>query len=85
MSLGRVKRLMKDNGIRAKHKRRYQATTDSKHALAVAPNLWDLRFYPSTGPGLDCGYHVHPDPGRLVISGCRDGLVHAHDRGLVDG
>lgn len=43
-SLGRVKRLMKDNGIRAKHKRRYKATTDSKHALPVAPNLLDRQF-----------------------------------------
>jgi putative transposase len=43
-SLGRVKRLMKANGIRAKHKRRYKATTDSKHALLVAPNLLDRQF-----------------------------------------
>jgi putative transposase len=43
-SLGRVKRLMKANGIRAKHKRRYKATTNSKHALPVAPNLLDRQF-----------------------------------------
>ena len=36
VSRDRVKRLMKTNGIRAKHKRRYKATTDSKHALPVA-------------------------------------------------
>lgn len=35
----RVARLMSENGIRAKHKRRYKATTDSRHALPVAPNL----------------------------------------------
>lgn len=29
----RVRRLMQENGIRAKHKRRYKATTDSKHDL----------------------------------------------------
>jgi putative transposase len=43
-SLGRVKRLMKEHGIHAKHKRRYKATTDSKHALPVAPNLLDRQF-----------------------------------------
>lgn len=40
----RVARLMNENGIRAKHKRRYQATTDSKHNLPVAPNLLDQNF-----------------------------------------
>jgi putative transposase len=40
----RVARLMKEHGIRAKHKRRYKATTDSKHALPVAANLLDQRF-----------------------------------------
>jgi putative transposase len=44
VSLERVKRLMRENGIRAKHKRRYKATTDSKHALPVAPNLLDRQF-----------------------------------------
>lgn len=48
-SLERVKRLMKENGIRAKHKRRYKATTDSKHALPVAPNLLERQFVAS-GP-----------------------------------
>ncbi len=33
----RVERLMRENGIRARHKRRYKATTDSKHSLPVAP------------------------------------------------
>lgn len=40
----RVRRLMQENGIRAKHKRRYQATTDSKHDLPVAPNLLNRQF-----------------------------------------
>ena len=43
----RVERLMRHNGIRARHKRRYKATTDSKHSLPVAPNLLDRRFSPS--------------------------------------
>ena len=37
----RIERLMRENGIRARHKRRYQVTTDSKHGLPVAANLLD--------------------------------------------
>jgi len=43
----RVERLMRENGIRARHKRRYKATTDSKHTLPVAPNLLDRNFAPA--------------------------------------
>jgi putative transposase len=43
----RVERLMRENGIRARHKRRFKATTDSKHALPVAGNLLDRNFMPS--------------------------------------
>lgn len=42
----RVERLMRENGIRARHKRRYKATTDSKHRLPVAPNLLNRNFAP---------------------------------------
>ena len=45
----RVERLMRENGIRARHKRRYKATTDSQHALPVADNLLARDFTPS-GP-----------------------------------
>ena len=40
----RVERLMRDNGIRARHKRRYKVTTDSRHGLPVAANLLDRKF-----------------------------------------
>lgn len=40
----RVERLMRENGLRGRHKRRYKATTDSKHALPVAPNRLDQNF-----------------------------------------
>jgi len=46
-SKARVERLMQQNGIRARHKRRYRATTNSRHGLPVAPNLLDRRFRPS--------------------------------------
>ncbi len=43
----RVARLMQQNDIRARHKRRYKATTDSRHDLPVAPNLLDRDFAPT--------------------------------------
>ncbi len=46
-SKARVERLMHDHNIRARHKRRYKATTDSKHNLPVARNLLDRQFAPS--------------------------------------
>lgn len=46
VSKGRVERLMRDHGIRARHKRRYRVTTDSKHALPVAENLLNRHFIP---------------------------------------
>jgi transposase InsO family protein len=44
----RVERLMRENGIRARHKRRYKITTDSKHGLPVATNLLERNFTPAT-------------------------------------
>ena len=40
----RVERLMREHGIRARHKRRFKVTTDSKHNLPVAANLLDRQF-----------------------------------------
>jgi putative transposase len=38
---------MRENGIRARHKRRYKATTDSNHRLPIAENLLDRNFSPA--------------------------------------
>ena len=46
-SKGRVERLMRENDIYARHKRRYKVTTDSKHGLPVADNLLDRNFTPT--------------------------------------
>jgi putative transposase len=40
----RVARIMRNNEIRSKRKRRFRKTTDSKHKLPVAPNLLDQNF-----------------------------------------
>jgi len=43
----RVERLMRENSIRARHKRRFKATTDFRHSLPVAPNRLDRDFTPT--------------------------------------
>ncbi len=45
----RTARLMRQNGLRARQKRRFKRTTDSRHAWPVAPNLLDQDFT-ATGP-----------------------------------
>ena len=44
VSKRRVERLMRDNGIVGKHRRKFTCTTDSNHDLPVAPNLLKQRF-----------------------------------------
>jgi putative transposase len=44
VGLNRVRRLMKKNAIAARHKRKFRATTDSRHNLPVAPNLLGQNF-----------------------------------------
>lgn len=41
-----VAKLMREAGIAAKTKRKFRQTTDSNHALPVAPNLLDRQFDP---------------------------------------
>ena len=40
----RVRLLMKAHGIKARHKRKYKATTDSSHNMPVAPNRLEQDF-----------------------------------------
>ncbi len=46
VSKARVERLMHHHGIRANHKRRFKATTDSRHTLPVALNVLNRQFTP---------------------------------------
>lgn len=45
----RTARLMRENGLRARQKRRFKRTTDSHHTWPVAPNLLDQDFM-AAGP-----------------------------------
>lgn len=40
----RIARLMRENGLVARQKRRFKRTTDSEHAWPVAPNLLEQDF-----------------------------------------
>ncbi len=40
----RVERIMRENGLQARRKRRFRRTTDSKHTYPIAPNLLARRF-----------------------------------------
>jgi putative transposase len=43
----RVQRLMHEHGIRARGKKKFIVTTDSKHDLPIAKNLLDRNFNPA--------------------------------------
>ena len=40
----RVQKRMRQHGIRARAKRRFRVTTDSRHGLSIAPNLLNRNF-----------------------------------------
>jgi len=42
--ISRIRRIRKELGLRCRQKRKFKATTDSKHSLPVAPNLLDRQF-----------------------------------------
>lgn len=49
----RIERLMREDGIRAKKKRRFRVTTDSNHSRPVAPNLLERHFSVEEIGGVD--------------------------------
>ena len=55
----RMARLMRENGPKARQKRRFKRTTDSEHSWPVAPNIIDQDFA-ADGPnqkwGVDISY-----------------------------
>ena len=70
IGLTRVERLMRDNGIRARHKRRYKATTDSKHSMPVADNLLARNFAPEAPNQVWTGdiTYIATDEGWLYLA-----------------
>ena len=70
----RIKRIRRKLGIRCKQKRKFKATTDSKHKLPVAENILDQQFT-VTAPNKvwvsDITY-VPTDEGWLYVAGHKD-------------
>jgi len=72
--ISRIKRIRKRLGIRCKQKRKFKATTDSKHKLPVAENLLGQQFEvarPNTVWVSDITY-VPTDEGWLYLAGHKD-------------
>ena len=70
IGLSRVERLMREHGIRARHKRRFKATTDSKHSMPVAPNLLERNFTPEAPNRVWTGdiTYIHTGEGWLYLA-----------------
>jgi putative transposase len=70
----RIKRIRKEHGIRCKQKRKYKATTNSKHNLPVAANLLEQKFT-ATAPNkiwvTDITY-IPTGEGWLYLAGHKD-------------
>ena len=70
----RIKRIRKKLGIRCKQKRKFKATTNSKHAFPVAENLLNQQFKvsaPNKVWATDITY-VPTDEGWLYLAGHKD-------------
>jgi putative transposase len=66
----RVQKLMQLHGIRAKGKRRFKVTTDSKHSLPIAPNLLNREFAVAVPDKVWVGdiTYIHTDEGWLFLA-----------------
>jgi putative transposase len=74
VSRKRVARIMGELGLRSRRKRRFKATTDSKHALPVANNIIDRQFEvdaPDVAWVTDITY-VWTDEGWLYLAAILD-------------
>jgi len=74
VSIDRIKRIRRKLGLRCKQKRKFKATTDSRHALPVAPNLLARQFgadAPNRAWVGDITY-IATDEGWLYLAGIKD-------------
>ena len=74
VGISRIKRIRKKLGLRCRQKRKFKATTDSRHSLPVAPNLLDRKFAvaaPNKAWVTDITY-IATDEGWLYLAGVKD-------------
>ena len=73
-SVDRIKRIRRKLGLRCKQKRKFKATTDSRHALPLAPNRLNRQFTvkaPNQAWVTDITY-IPTDEGWLYLAGVKD-------------
>lgn len=77
----RVRQLMQRHGIRAKGKRKFVVTTDSKHQMPVAPDLVQRRFNPGAPNMIWTGdiTYIPTDEGWLYLAA----VLELHSRQVV--
>ena len=81
----RVQKLMRQHGIRARGKRRFRVTTDSRHGLPIAPNLLNRNFtVAAPNQGVDRRHHLYPNQPGLAFPGRGHRPVQPPRGGLVD-
>ena len=70
----RVRRLMQLHGIRARCKRKFVVTTDSKHHLPIAPDLVQRNFTPTAPNQIWTGdiTYIDTDEGWLYLAAVID-------------
>ena len=66
----RIQRLMKLHDFRARGKRKFVVTTDSKHTLPIAPNLLNRNFQPAQHNAVWTGdiTYIQTDEGWLYLA-----------------
>jgi putative transposase len=70
----RIKRLRRKLDLRCRQKRKFKATTNSKHDLPVAPNLQQQDFSVPVPNQAGCGdiTYITTDEGWLYLAGLKD-------------
>jgi transposase InsO family protein len=74
VGIWRIRRIRKKLGLRCKQKRKFKATTDSKHSLPVAENLLNQQFE-ATRPNeiwLSDITYIPTEEGWLYLAGHKD-------------
>ena len=74
----RIRRIRKKLGLRCKQKKKFKATTDSKHSLPVYPNLLkqDFRAAAPNEKWIEDITYIHTEEGWLYLAGIVD-VFHA--------
>ena len=89
VGIGRIKRIRKKLGIRCKQKRRFKATTQSRHRLSVAENVLGQQFkvYRPNAVWVTDITYVPTDEGWLYLAGHKDlftGEIVGYAMGAVE-